>query len=373
MSSIFISHSTQDRAAAELLVDLLMTGAGRATNEIFCSSASGVSVLLSDDFLKYVKRRLKSSTEVIVLLSTSYWASPFCMVELGGAWVRSKRLIPFILPGHELSDFGEIVSSLQVGKLDCRGDLDRLKDLLAPDCPTDRWNDKCKAFLQRVNHLCTEQLNLDLEEHPKPLIESENQLSEQCLSVLRYLGFSNGTRDVTWIGHRLKVRPLEAKQLLYRLSQMQLVRQINEVEEEWQLTREGVYYAVENGLLSNQFDRTARLAPPAPIKVFVTSDVADPYEGVLHDISSDGSGLGVFLSASLTPETIINFTVEEVDRRSFQARVVHSRRSFKGRFFTGLHVDNLAAQKRLRHKLYALENIGRWRTLSDYSELISRK
>ena len=47
---------------------------------------------------------------MIALLTPNYYASAFCLCELGGTWVLSKDFLPFVTP---LAGFGDLKAVLE--------------------------------------------------------------------------------------------------------------------------------------------------------------------------------------------------------------------------------------------------------------------
>lgn len=73
---IFISHSTNDKEAAEALVDLL-EDIGLNNQHIFCSSVSGYNIPLGKDIFTYLRDQFKLyDLHVIFILSNNYYKSP---------------------------------------------------------------------------------------------------------------------------------------------------------------------------------------------------------------------------------------------------------------------------------------------------------
>jgi len=52
VAKVFISHSVKDKELANAMVDLLQTGIGINTNDIFCSSVEGLGIPGGANFIK---------------------------------------------------------------------------------------------------------------------------------------------------------------------------------------------------------------------------------------------------------------------------------------------------------------------------------
>lgn len=87
---IFISHSSKEAELAKEL-SAFLTKLDDATS-VFCSSESG-SIGVGEDYVERVENELDACDIFIPLLSTNYYKSHFCMVELGFAFclLRNKR------------------------------------------------------------------------------------------------------------------------------------------------------------------------------------------------------------------------------------------------------------------------------------------
>lgn len=77
---IFISHSSKD----EILANTLSSFLESIDNciEVFCSSQIG-SIKVGQDFVNVITKELNQCNAFIPLLSTNYYESRFCMIELG--------------------------------------------------------------------------------------------------------------------------------------------------------------------------------------------------------------------------------------------------------------------------------------------------
>ncbi len=85
---IFISHSTRDRALAEIIVDLA-AACGISKDIIFCSSYRGADV--RQQIPSEIKEALKTSKLDIVILSNDYKKSTYCLNEAGVIWYKNDN------------------------------------------------------------------------------------------------------------------------------------------------------------------------------------------------------------------------------------------------------------------------------------------
>lgn len=158
MAKLFISHAVHDKALVEAVVDLLESGVGVPHKSIFCSSLKGQSIKPGKDFVDSIRENLDGATCVLALISEAYYASAFCMCELGGVWLASKSFLPVLVPPVDYSGLKAVLSGLQVSKIASEEDLDELRDELVERLEieahsTPRWNKKRNEFLVALPEL----------------------------------------------------------------------------------------------------------------------------------------------------------------------------------------------------------------------------
>ncbi|MCI6478904.1 MAG: toll/interleukin-1 receptor domain-containing protein [Candidatus Treponema excrementipullorum] len=95
MKKIFISHNTQDKAVADFFVDFLIS-IGIKRELIFCSSLPGNNVI--ENISSEIRESLKTSKVNVVILSNSYYQSPYCLNEAGIIWYKDELKIIIGLP-----------------------------------------------------------------------------------------------------------------------------------------------------------------------------------------------------------------------------------------------------------------------------------
>ena len=150
-SKVFISHAVADKKLVDALVDLLQAGCNLTTHQIFASSIDGVGIPKGRPFVEHIKAQLTDAALVIEVITPSYWASPFCMCELGGQWALDLSAFPLIVPPQSFADLKAVLHVSQAAMIDRPEDLDdlrdRVKDRLGADVSTARWNAKRDLFL----------------------------------------------------------------------------------------------------------------------------------------------------------------------------------------------------------------------------------
>ena len=156
---IFISHASVDKKFIDAFVDLLQTGIGLNHDQVFCTSLEGLGIPKGKDFIKFLHDKIQEPFLVIMVVTPSYYESPFCLCELGAAWAMSHSSFPIICPPIEYSDLEGVLQNKQAGKIDNPTDLDSLRDRIIEGgniknpSPTSRWNVKRDQFLRKIKKL----------------------------------------------------------------------------------------------------------------------------------------------------------------------------------------------------------------------------
>jgi hypothetical protein len=148
---IFISHASADKPLADLFVQLLEGGVGIVHSQVFCASLEGQEIPPGVDFKAYIRDELADAEVAIALISENYYASAFCMCELGAIWSQAKSLIPIVVPPLTVNDLKAVLSGVQSLKIGEESHLGTLRDILSKftlePTPTPRWNKRSKDFL----------------------------------------------------------------------------------------------------------------------------------------------------------------------------------------------------------------------------------
>ncbi len=151
MALVFISHAGNDKPLVDALFDLLQTGCDLRREAMFCTSVEGAGIQSGADFIRWIKENMGDAKLVILVLSPNFYASKFCLAEMGAAWSLEKHVFPLMTP--EISrDPGVVFLGRQSARMDSTG-LDELRDAIAsfhPDTAkaTSRWSIKKEAFLE---------------------------------------------------------------------------------------------------------------------------------------------------------------------------------------------------------------------------------
>ena len=157
---IFISHAKENKEIADKLVDLLETGVGVHSDDIFCSSLEGMGIPSGANFIAFIKEQISEPKLVILLLTPQYFASEFCLCEMGASWVLSHRIMPLLVEPLKYEDIKSVLTGVQVLKIHDKADLNELQREVIEEVSSKsksfaRWEKKRDQFLDFSVHLDT--------------------------------------------------------------------------------------------------------------------------------------------------------------------------------------------------------------------------
>ncbi|MDR5588537.1 toll/interleukin-1 receptor domain-containing protein [Clostridium aquiflavi] len=105
--SVFISHNEKDDKLAEAIIKLL-EALGISKNikdgKIFCSSANNRGVSIGEDIFEQIRNKFDDNIIVLFLFTKRFFESPACLCEMGAAWVKSKNVVPLVMPPQKFED-----------------------------------------------------------------------------------------------------------------------------------------------------------------------------------------------------------------------------------------------------------------------------
>ncbi len=157
MADIFISHSSNDVALVDGLVQLLEGGVGIRSDQIFCSSLEEQGIPPGVDFKSFIKEKLGEAKVVIAVISPQYYASAFCMCELGATWAMTKNFIPLLVPPVTYSDLRGSLFGSQALPIHDDKKLDAMHSIIVPLAgnaeKVARWNSRKAQFLKQLPEL----------------------------------------------------------------------------------------------------------------------------------------------------------------------------------------------------------------------------
>ena len=186
MSIIFISHSVADKPVIDDLYDLLQTGCDLRREDIFCSSVEGAGIETGEDFIKWIQDKLETSDLIILFLTENYYASRFCVAEMGSAWSLKKDIFPLVVPGID-RDPGAVLLGNQTAQVDGTG-LDHLRDVISKHYinageSTARWSLKKNEFLRLFGAKFPSLPTPPLVHQDK--LEAEKERADEALKIMR--------------------------------------------------------------------------------------------------------------------------------------------------------------------------------------------
>ncbi len=163
-SKLFISHSSQDIALVNILVELL-EGIGMNHENLFCSSVPGYGIPLNEDIYDYLKSQFyQYNLHVLYILSENYYNSPACLNEMGAAWILKSKETTILAPTFDYKEIKGAINPRKIGlKLDeditvVKEHLGVLKNDLVQefnlnDLNGTRWELKRDKFILNIENL----------------------------------------------------------------------------------------------------------------------------------------------------------------------------------------------------------------------------
>lgn len=97
MKKIFISHSAVDETVCTAFVELLEE-LGVPEEDILYTSSNRHGVPGDINIFSYLKKYIVEGITVFYMLSDNYYRSPYCLNEMGAAWVIQNESSTFLLP-----------------------------------------------------------------------------------------------------------------------------------------------------------------------------------------------------------------------------------------------------------------------------------
>jgi TIR domain len=125
---IFISHATSDKVLADKFVTLMEGGIGIPDRDVFCTSLEGLGIPAGEDFIQFIKGQIQAPKAVIILLTPHYFASQFCLCELGASWGMAHRAFPMLLPPLAVEEIKGILKVTQILRIHLKEGLNQFQD-----------------------------------------------------------------------------------------------------------------------------------------------------------------------------------------------------------------------------------------------------
>lgn len=124
---LFISHASLDGDLAAALKRAVVLG-GVPQERVFYSSDRGTGIPAGAGVRQYLHDTLKSAAVVVELVSETFLRRPYCLMELGAAWVLGTPTYPIVVPPLTARDVTEQIGDVQLGVL---GDDRAIDELMA--------------------------------------------------------------------------------------------------------------------------------------------------------------------------------------------------------------------------------------------------
>ena len=152
MSRVFVSHASADKPVIDHFVGTILEGALEIPSADIFYSSQPEKIPSGMDFNEYMREKIDNAELVIFMVSKNFLGRPFCLCEMGAAWVQVKRRFPIVVPPASFGDLTAVLSGLQGRRLDDRGQLDALGAELAEaldlQLSLPRWNRKQDEFFE---------------------------------------------------------------------------------------------------------------------------------------------------------------------------------------------------------------------------------
>ncbi len=160
---IFISHSSKNKKQVQLFADMLLTIGLQPKIHVFCSSLPGYDIPVGEKIREYLHTLfLDYSLHVIFIQSADYYKSPYCLNEMGAAWVLQKQHTSVLLSGFDPADMKGIIKNdtvsimLDHDKYEVRDKLNQLRNTLIEEfhvekTPDSVWERARDIFIDNVN------------------------------------------------------------------------------------------------------------------------------------------------------------------------------------------------------------------------------
>lgn len=154
--TIFLSHAFKDKRLANKLADLLTNGCAVNPNDLLCTSLEGKGIPAgTSNFIEYLRKQIQEPRLVILLLSENYFASLFCVCELGAVWGMGLPCFPLVVPPTNKSKLKATLAVTQAGDITNPSYLDELRDAVNDKVgccvPTPTWSVKRDGFLRGLD------------------------------------------------------------------------------------------------------------------------------------------------------------------------------------------------------------------------------
>lgn len=189
--AVFISHAHADKDLVDRFVDLLVVGVGVRLDDIFCTSLEGMGVTAGENFVDFIEAQIQSPKLVLMVITTNYLKSKFCLCEMGAAWALSHKGIPLLVEPVGFEELDGVVTSTQAVKMSDPLAMSALKDVIAQrlklSANTANWEKKRDAFIKTLGKPSSQEIPVI----PAPPVSEQSHLTssapDRIARVISYL------------------------------------------------------------------------------------------------------------------------------------------------------------------------------------------
>jgi len=173
-STIFISHSSDNKAYGDALVDLL-EDLGVESVDIKFTSNHAYGIGIGMNIFEWLKERIVEKPHVIFLLSPEYYKSVPCLNEMGAAWVVGNDYTMIFTQDFELNGKEFLSGALDPRKMGFHIDnetmlfhfAEQIMSIVNTKRSVAILNQKIKAFLKRIEQVT-----------PNPVLASSESVTQ---------------------------------------------------------------------------------------------------------------------------------------------------------------------------------------------------
>lgn len=191
--TIFISHSSKDKALVEQFVDeILQLGLGIANDRILCTSIEEMGIPNGTKMREWIQEKIANCSVAFLMISPNYKKSEICLNEMGAVWALEKDVKILLLPGVDYGNFGWLEEIRQAGHVENESVLDQLYDDLKTEFGSDtkvsEWNRHRKKFIEFCKSL--PKVESDDNKTGKTGHEKTDKIYlEYCTQIFEYLRY----------------------------------------------------------------------------------------------------------------------------------------------------------------------------------------
>lgn len=150
----FISHSSKDSNVCDAFVSLL-ENLGVPESDILYTSSDRHGVPGDEEIFEYLIHYLRNGIFIFYMLSDNYYNSPYCLNEMGAAWVVKNDYSLMLLPNLNGRIEGVVNSNKKgydiASKYNLNEIRDKILDIYDIEISENKWDQLRTDFLTKVN------------------------------------------------------------------------------------------------------------------------------------------------------------------------------------------------------------------------------